>query len=59
MKTLNGVAAEGVGHAAAMELMSEPLQATSVTTPQLFATLNSMAQATPRAKNWLRLLASQ
>ncbi|KLU05842.1 hypothetical protein RISK_002474 [Rhodopirellula islandica] len=59
VKTLNGVEAEGVGHAAAMELMSESLQATPVTTPQLFATLNSMAEANPRAKNWLRLLASQ
>lgn len=56
---LNRVQAEGVGHSAAMKAMSAQPKSTEVSPSQLFATLKSMSEAEPRAKNWLRLLASQ
>ncbi|PHQ34601.1 hypothetical protein [Rhodopirellula bahusiensis] len=59
VEVLNRVEAEGVGHTEAMKTMSAQPKSTDVSTSQLFATLNSMSDAKPRAKNWLRLLASQ
>ncbi|EGF26229.1 hypothetical protein [Rhodopirellula baltica] len=59
VEVLNRVDAEGVGHSDAMKAMSAQPKSADVSPAQLFATLDSMSHAEPRAKNWLRLLASQ